>query len=636
MSIKSSLGMPMAKVAPVNTIQVRETKTTKVMMADDKEAAEAHAVPIVREQTIRPPSLFGRSSKGPLVDLHDLAPLQFSRRFTGGLRADIMRRSKFYKSDWLDALTAKNRGKSLASICFLFFACLSPAVTFGMAFAEATGGQLGVVETILSSGISGVLYALFSGQPLCILGATGPELAYTAVFYTLCEAFNIEFLPARVWQGLWASIFTVLISVFDLSALMKHCTRFTEEIFSLLISAIFIVGSLQKVVELYFVDVKSGDFQDDTRCMMSNTTSIPALGSGDSDVADTATGFKSMLDACLDYEKFSRAFLGTLLCFGTYGLALWCRGLPKTTLFLPMVRKILANYGVTISIFLFTFINMGLDNIGMSTLGVPDTIRPSASDPIGDETSDKARAWIVNPFGIHKTFPVWAIFFTAVPALGLAVLGYLDQNLTSLLINRKDHNLKKPPAYHLDMLVCGVAVYPLCALLGLPFTHAATVRSMAHLNSLMTREEVALPNGKTTTRVTEVIEQRLTHFAVHVLLLLSLVAGPVLKLIPKTVLYGVFLYMGITSLPGIQFFDRLKLWLVWDSKEYPLYSYVERVPYKTIHLFTLFQLLMFCILYGLSVAKTVAVVFPFFIGSLIFVRFGMKKCFDADALAELG
>ena len=41
----------------------------------------------------------------------------------------------------------------------------------------------------------------------------------------------------------------------------------------------------------------------------------------------------------------------------------------------------------------------------------------------------------------------------------VCVTRYLDQNLTSMLINRKDHNLKKPPAYHLDLLVCGLIVY---------------------------------------------------------------------------------------------------------------------------------------------------------------------------------
>ena len=70
----------------------------------------------------------------------------------------------------------------------------------------------------------------------------------------------------------------------------------------------------------------------------------------------------------------------------------------------------------------------------------------------------------------------------------------MDQNLTSLLINRRDHRLKKPPAYHLDLFYCGIFIYPVCGFLGLPFTHAATVRSMTHLISLTTRETVRIPS----------------------------------------------------------------------------------------------------------------------------------------------
>ena len=36
-------------------------------------------------------------------------------------------------------------------------------------------------------------------------------------------------------------------------------------------------------------------------------------------------------------------------------------------------------------------------------------------------------------------------------AIGFAVLGYLDQNLTSVIVNRPSNNLKKPAAYHLDL-----------------------------------------------------------------------------------------------------------------------------------------------------------------------------------------
>ena len=52
---------------------------------------------------------------------------------------------------------------------------------------------------------AGIIYSLTAGQPLCIQGATGPELAYTIVFYNLCDSMDIEFLPARVWQGFWCA-----------------------------------------------------------------------------------------------------------------------------------------------------------------------------------------------------------------------------------------------------------------------------------------------------------------------------------------------------------------------------------------------------------------------------------------------
>ena len=90
--------------------------------------------------------------------------------------------------------------------------------------------QFGVVEMLLSSGISGIIYSLFSGQPLCILGATGPELAYTVVFYRMCQSLDLEFLPARLWEGLWTALFTTLLALTDCSAFMRHVTRFTEEI----------------------------------------------------------------------------------------------------------------------------------------------------------------------------------------------------------------------------------------------------------------------------------------------------------------------------------------------------------------------------------------------------------------------
>jgi hypothetical protein len=87
--------------------------------------------------------------------------------------ADIRRRGPFYKSDWLDAIIPGNRAKTLSSTCFIFFAALAAALSFGALFSEFTDQQLGASETILASSISGIAYAFFAGQPIAVLGATG-------------------------------------------------------------------------------------------------------------------------------------------------------------------------------------------------------------------------------------------------------------------------------------------------------------------------------------------------------------------------------------------------------------------------------------------------------------------------------
>ena len=46
--------------------------------------------------------------------------------------------------------------------------------------------------------------------------------------------------------------------------------------------------------------------------------------------------------------------------------------------------------------------------------------------------------------------------------------------------------------------------------------------------------------------------------------------------IPMPVLYGVFLYMGIASLDGLQFFDRIFLFFM-PKKYQPDYSYLRQV-----------------------------------------------------------
>jgi hypothetical protein len=74
------------------------------------------------------------------------------------LRNDILRRRKYYKSDWTDAF--KKKRLVVPAVLFLYFACLAPAVSFGTISYEITNGSIGVVEFLLGSGVAGMVCLL--------------------------------------------------------------------------------------------------------------------------------------------------------------------------------------------------------------------------------------------------------------------------------------------------------------------------------------------------------------------------------------------------------------------------------------------------------------------------------------------
>ena len=78
-------------------------------------------------------------------------------------------------------------------------------------------------------------------------------------------------------------------------------------------------------------------------------------------------------------------------------------------------------------------------------------------------------------------------------------------------------------------------------------------------------------------------EQRVTGICVFLLTGLSVKLAPILKYIPMPVLYGVLMYMGVNTLNGMQFIDRLALMLM-PGKHQPDYIYLRHVPLKKVEL----------------------------------------------------
>lgn len=103
---------------------------------------------------------------------------------------------------------------------------------------------------------------------------------------------------------------------------------------------------------------------------------------------------------------------------------------------------------------------------------------------------------------------------------------------------------------------------------------AATVRSIAHVSALTIMSKTHAPGEKP--HIIEVKEQRLSALVVATLIGLSVSMSPLLRLVPMAVLFGIFLYMGVASIAGIQFFDRIKLFFM-PVKHHPQACYVRRV-----------------------------------------------------------
>jgi hypothetical protein len=488
--------------------------------------------------------------------------LRRTGRLFGGMVMDIRRSLQLYKSDFKDGLNAK----VIAAVFFLYFACFAPAVAFGGLLSVLTNGEVGAIEMILATAICGIVYALFAGQPLTILGSTGPVIIFLGILYDLCTRFGIPFLPTAAWVGLWTTAILIILAATDASALIRHFTRFTDETFAALISFIFIVEALKDAFK----------------------------GFGNSAVA------------------YDTALLTLLLAFGTYIVATQLNAFGRGPYLRRKVREFLADFGPTIAILAMTLVAFALHPVELDTLQVPDTF-----------TTSTGRAWLVNPFEA----PVWVWFAAAVPAFLVSVLLFLDQNITVRLVNSRDHKLKKGGGYHLDLFLIGVLT-GVCSLLGLPWMVAATVRSLNHVRALATTET---HHGKDV--IVSVAENRVSALAVHVLIALSLGLLTYLKVIPMSVLFGLFLYMGVASMRNNQFFERVRLWFM-DPDRYPAAHYLRRVPAAVVHKFTAVQAACLSLLWAVKVSAA-GILFPLFIAILVPIRFGLDKFFDKEHLAAL-
>ncbi|XP_041109020.1 electrogenic sodium bicarbonate cotransporter 1-like isoform X5 [Polyodon spathula] len=570
---------------------------------------------------------------------HVSEELKKTGRFCGGLVLDIRRKIPFFASDFYDALSIQ----SLSAILFIYLATVTNAITFGGLLGDATDNMQGVLESFLGTAVSGAVFCLFCGQPLIILSSTGPVLVFERLLFNFSKDNDFDYLEFRLWIGLWSAFFSLLLVATDASFLVQYFTRFTEEGFSSLISFIFIYDAFKKMLKMADYYPINSDYKLDyvtlygCTCMPSTLDNSSVLLTETSDASSTllfnnsglllnATWSSLSKKECIKYggELIGKsckyvpdiALMSFILFFGTYTVSMGLKKFKTSQFFPTTVRKLISDFAIVLSILIFCGVD-ALVGVDTPKLIVPSEFKPTSPN----------RGWFIPPFGGN---PWWVYLAAALPALLVTILIFMDQQITAVIVNRKEHKLKKGAGYHLDLFWVAILII-VCSFMALPWYVAATVISIAHIDSLKMETETSAPGEQP--KFLGVREQRVTGTIVFLLTGVSVFMAPILKFIPMPVLYGVFLYMGVASLNNVQFMDRLQL-LLMPAKHQPDFIYLRHVPLRRIHLFTFIQVLCLALLWVLK-STVAAIIFPVMILALVAVRKAMDYLFSQHDLSFL-
>jgi MFS superfamily sulfate permease-like transporter len=296
----------------------------------------------------------------------------------------------------------------------MFFTSMAPAITFAMFLTTETKQQIGIQEVLLSTAIGGVAFSIFAGQPLVIVGVTGPIVILTISMFTLSESWGINFLAFYAWAQIWAAFMHIIIAMFNLCNLIKYVTNFSCETFGILIATIFIYEGLRGMTEYFKVEGGSEP------------------GSEQGSVARVE-------------PDMAAGYLQIIIAMGTIYLSLIFLNAKNWIVFHNNTRTLLSDYGITLAVcFMTLFAYMGKNrDENIEFLETPNTF--------GTTTQ---RAWAVD----LTDLPIWAVFVAIFPGFIITVLFAFDHNISSLMAQAKEYGLQKGFSFHWDFLVLGLCL----------------------------------------------------------------------------------------------------------------------------------------------------------------------------------
>eukprot|EP00794_Sanderia_malayensis_P010924 gene10924-12085_t len=529
-------------------------------------------------------------------------PLARTGRLFGCLRNDVKRKLPHYFTDFRDIFDVR----CFVAVVFMYLAVLAPTITFGGLMSEQTDGKLGISEMILATSSAGILFSFLSGQPLIIVGPTGPMLIMETNIYVLAKALNVEFLAWRAWIGIWVFVICLIIIALDLCVFVRAVTRFTEEIFAVLVSIIFIQKAISFMVKT-FKDNPISNHHPTRQVCIEGCSAMLNYSLANSSKVTTGS---------LQLEHPCYSLMTAILILMTFFLAFYFRKVRTSRYFSLKIRHIISDFCVILAVaIVITF----------------DTV---LSDDFTKKLTIKkdyfSRNWVVKLMGDKQDLYVGHVFLAILPAFLVSIILFMETGLTAVILDKKENKFKKGFGYHLDLLIVA-SLACISSIAGLPWMCASPVNSLSHFHTLTILSSTHAPG--TNPFIVEVKEQRVTNMLIHLLIGGSVLFIPMLQRIPVAILFGVFLFLGFTSLSRVEFIHRLQLLFI-PYKMHPDTRFVRKVQTKKIHLFTLIQL--FCLVILAIVKETkLAAIFPFLIMCLVPLRRLLRVVFTEEELEDL-
>ncbi|RZB62406.1 Boron transporter 4 isoform B [Glycine soja] len=307
----------------------------------------------------------------------------------------------------------------LAPTTYIFFASALPVIAFGEQLSRDTDGSLSTVETLASTAICGIIHSILGGQPLLIVGVAEPTIIMYTYLYNFAK--NRDSLGRELFLAWagWVCVWTALL---------------------LFLLAIFNAGNIinrftRIAGEIFGMLITVLFIQEAIKGMVTEFN-VPEEG-----------------DPTMEKYQFHWLYAN--------GLLGW-------------FRSFIADYGVPFMVVVWTALSFIVPS------KVPSGVPRRLTSPLAWESTSLHHWTVIKDMGEVSLAYIFAAF---IPALMIAGLYFFDHSVASQMAQQKEFNLRKPSAYHYDILLLGLTTL-LCGLIGLPPSNGVLPQSPMHTKSL--------------------------------------------------------------------------------------------------------------------------------------------------------